>query len=415
MTRFKKLAVISAFVSILVVGCGEDTEKIDNFKSSQDIDKGNYQSVIDRSNNCTGLSGKEKENCLTNLGAAYFGLANFDLISLGQELLEIDTKDNLDDDAKSKEFNKVVMGKLLSDDLKGGIDCYNRVLADKKKKCNKKDIDVMTKGQKNACYAVNPILLKDSLGGDGGSDLDTTMNLETLVDFADVLEDAAPGLDADDLVSIINGDDEELPASKDINQNKVLDKLEATSCALKAYNAGATTNFNICKNDKKIIVEELKADVFKKDPYKNITSVKVTVANVNGNKNVFYRLIKKKNASKYTSVSVNVKVAVDEDLAIVSKSVDGKNTFYEPIAENGKLSTFDESITETLNDKDKFKQIALLTNAQEDDMSESEKIKKLQKEICGDNIINASTANCTKSGDNVTISEEAIFKYMQGD
>ena len=102
----KKIITTSLALLVLLSGCGDNgAEK--EFRISQNLDKGNYQEVINELGDCSSAS--SKSDCLLQLGSAYFGKAGFDTISLGQELagIENDGK-NLSDDDKSKKFTSII-------------------------------------------------------------------------------------------------------------------------------------------------------------------------------------------------------------------------------------------------------------------------------------------------------------------
>lgn len=412
----KNILGLSCISALLLIGCGTDSSKTQQFDVSYNLDKGNYQAVIDTLGDCSSYTGDEKNACLTNLGAAYFGKAGFDTISLAQELT------SLTEDEKDKEFNKIVFEKLLDENTKSGVNAFTQIIESNNNLtdavCTEANFDKETgaykgeeyKSLRNACYSISPILLSESLDYENNtSTSSTSATLNDVIAFKDVLKDAAPELNSEDLVNIIN--DENISANDDANNNNELDKVEATSCAIEAYGSGSFDG-SVCADDS-VTLTQLSTNVFSSSTdtnYHDIHSIKVDIGS-----NTFYRQIKDISGT-YTAVSVDTKSKVDETASTLSDNtlaLNGTTVLNKPLLENGSIKTLNDSILSTLNDEETFEKIALLTNA-EDDSSDSLKVESLQKDICDQNNNNDlyDDGLCTLGANGPVYTQEAVFAYM---
>ncbi|NQY20574.1 MAG: hypothetical protein HRT40_04575 [Campylobacteraceae bacterium] len=382
----KKIITTSLALLVLLSGCGDNgAEK--EFRISQNLDKGNYQEVINELGDCSSAS--SKSDCLLQLGSAYFGKAGFDTISLGQELagIENDGK-NLSDDDKSKKFTSIIFSKILNKNTEIGLEYFSQVLGNKKSYCSEaKYNSINDEAKKSACLSINPILLKDLLDDDKNNNKpkDTrTVSLQDVIKFKNVIQDAIPELTSDDLVAIVNGD-----SSSKVLLNK---KLDATKCALKAFDTTPPTSCNILST---------KMNIFTNSKYTGIHSVIVKV-----DETKYYREVKETTTpGKYTSITLDISKIVDSSVKTNTNKVDGEDNFYMPVlSKDGIVSTLSGSIESTLNNKESFKSIALLVNT-DDKVDDSTKVKKLEDDFC-------KNGGCTGTSGNLEISQEAVLAYI---
>jgi len=411
---------VVAGLGILFSGCGDDSSAAKKYNVEQWLDSGENQKVIDYLGDCSSYSGDAKTNCYLNVGAAYYGKAKFNLLDLADELLGID--DSLDDDAQSKEFNKIIFSKLDDPALKTGIKYYSKVVDGDDSVCNTKNYDSLKQKQKQACLAINPILYSDILDDDNENESENSVSIGDIIEFKDALQDAIPELKAEELVAIIDGDT--LDDTQDINNNDKLDSVEATKYALNVVALSKVWDGNDSVSSDFNRTVSYTNDALKD---KNITLVKVDVEATESNtgKNEFYRLVEFGNDYNTTLTTIPNIVCGDDNKQLSSASLSditstSGNTYLPcvKIKEDGTVTSFNDSVVNVLNDDDLLSSIALSSNSEDDEKTDDEKISEFKNDICDIN----GTASSTNQGlcevDNsgkITITQEAMIDYMSKD
>ncbi len=444
--------------AFLFVGCSDkSSDEAKAYDLKMALDKGDYDYVIRELGNCESESKTtaQKTSCynalssdeILDLGSAYFGKAGFDMISLGSDLIGID--DDLSDDDKSKEVTSIILRKLDNDNMKYGINAYKRLLPNSDDSiCTEANYDNLTDLQKQACVSMNPILLKDLVQNeDKTADEESTaaVSLEDIIAFKDVLKDAAPGIEIEDIVDIMNDDITAGTASeKDVNANGNLDNLEATSCSVSAVNNGDLT---ACASDSVTItvIDQDTNDTFSEYTGTVDLSGVILVKNVIASSSASYsdatkyRLIQEIGSTGvYTNLTQESGKYCDNTAteATSCTALDETSCFPCPLIEEGEVKTLNDTVTTILNDDDLLTSIAVSSDSENDSLTDAEKVAKLKTEMCGlepgedDNKTNwISNSNCSDStftgtlqaptsgtcscvSSELTISQDGLLDYM---
>ncbi|MCV6609057.1 MAG: hypothetical protein OIF32_12665 [Campylobacterales bacterium] len=455
------LSVIMA-LSFILVGCSDkDSTEAKEYEVKQALDKGNYHLVIREYGDCQNSSKttSEKADCLAkltnqqkmDLGAAYMGKAGYTLVDLGSDILGIEgTKEE-----KSKEVLKIIMRKLDDDGMDQGIQVFKSILTNNDTSvCTKTGYANLSQEQKQACVSVNPILLKELVEDDdgSGSTSSTAVSLEDVIKFKDVLKDAAPGIEIDDIVSIINDDVKSgAPSEKDVNGDGNLDTLEATQCVVKDYDTtGTLTCEGVTTASTTVTRKSVEGtSIFgSTSGFENVFLVKVIVPGGSFDDFTSYRLVQ-----KISGVDANTSLALEEnkycgaDTNVVSScSQVNPSTPCLPCPvkkSDGSGTTLVDTASSVLTG-DLLTSIAVSSDS-EGDLSDSEKTSKLQTEMCGltpgadsnktswisdsscqaapatdfktsleDTIENLANTNCDCKDGKIVVGQSGILNFMSG-
>jgi len=412
------LATVLA-VGTLFTGCGEDTKEADQYNVELWLDSGDNDKVINYLGDCSSYSG-DKIDCYLNLGAAYFGKAKFDMISLTKEFSDID--ENLDGSAKSKAFNKIIFKKLDDPSLQIGIDYYSKVVNEDTSKCNAKDYDSLSNIEKQACLSINPVLISDMTSDTKDKDKSANaISLAEIIAFKNVFQDAVPELQSEDLVTIMDGGI--LSVEKDVNQNNKLDSVEASNYALNVFAFGKVWDGNTTvSSDFNRTVSYTNAAL--KD--KTIKLAKMTiqpVAPATSSKQ-FYKLIEYGADFNTTLTTIPNMVCDNNNEVLKDKSLSNiTNTSansYLPCVKikNNKVSSLNDSVVNILNDDSLLTSIALSSKSSDDSKTDDVKVSEFKNNICDINGT-ASSSNQGKcevdANGKITITQDALVNYMNKD
>jgi len=404
-SRVKTITIIVVCIITLFSACGKNSKKTKSYDIEKWLDNGENQKVINALGDCSSYSGNAKDECYLNLGAAYFGKANFDMVNLSKEFSNID--DNLSDDNKSKEFNKIVFKKLDDPSLKDGLKYYKYVVDNNDSICNEKDYNTLSKNKKQACLSINPLLISKILNNKGNinnvNKSEVSVSLNQIIDFKDVIKNAAPEIQSEDLVSIISGDN--LSSQKDANGNNILDSVEATSIVLDYINNGNNSIY--------ISQSSIKTDVYINNKLINVDFYKLNFGN---NKN-YYRLTQKiNNTSVYTILTTVANEICDKNNSIIKNlniTIDGSN--YLPcvkLKDDGNITSLNDSVVNILNNDDLINSIALASSSENNNKTDKKIIDDFKIDICDG--VNDNESLCTGSivDGNLTITQDALIQFM---
>ncbi|MEA3513768.1 MAG: hypothetical protein U9R37_09225, partial [Campylobacterota bacterium] len=176
----KTIAVSLVAATLLFTGCDEDTDEANQYDAEYQIDKKNYSAALALLND--GCAGYGEVECNMLKGSAYMGMAGYDFISIGKDLVTIDGNDDKypTDDDKTRALNEVVFDTLFDDNMKTGIEYYKMAFTgdNNATHCNGDDYDSLSTIEKDICLAINPILLQEIVG-DEDTKTEATVDLET--------------------------------------------------------------------------------------------------------------------------------------------------------------------------------------------------------------------------------------------
>jgi len=419
----KSLVVPSALaLSLLMTGCGgtfgdDTTDEAKKYEVATAIDGGNYDKAISMlEKDCAGYN---YEDCQLQLGTAYLAKAGYDITTIGTEMFEIDANDDpsLTQADKDKQLTTVLLSKMLDDNMELGVNVLKSGLLDNNtSQCTPARYGSMTSIQKQACLAVNPMMLKDLMGDvDLNTTDDNVVSLELIIAFADVAESIMPGMEVDEFVAIINGGSD-LDPIYDVNGNGEVDSVEITECAIKAYNSSDLTVCAAGVDDDKNI--SLTPTI----PFPNLKSLgsygdyNVTIAEVDGTASGLTNKIQVRLltmlAGTHTTVSTTDKF-IDGSGAYVATCVVpdlGTTCFPEPVLNNGVPATAADAIVEILNDDNLLNTIASTTGSESGTTSTD-----LREEICYADYPTNTINNCDVVGGELVIKQDAFLAYSSRD
>ncbi|MEA3513767.1 MAG: hypothetical protein U9R37_09220, partial [Campylobacterota bacterium] len=266
------------------------------------------------------------------------------------------------------------------------------------------DYDSLSTIEKDICLAINPILLQEIVG-DEDTKTEATVDLETVLEFKDVMEAAIPGLTTSDMVQIISGGTSELD-EKDLNNNEITDELDVTNCVVNAINSSDTiaqscSDFNV--------IDESNVTIDGNDYTRVILSI-TGIVDGNSTTNQFYRLIQT-GAVNTTITTTENNVTADGNITNCNYYIDLSTCYPEPKTnDDGDVTTFSDTVVDILNNDTLLSSMAVLSDEGDATQTEEEKIDDFKEDIC-DGSSGTSTTCDTVDGE-LVITQDAILDYM---
>lgn len=363
--------------ALFFVSC-KDSQNAKEYDIQKALDKGNYDLVINALGDCSNKdTAAQKTQCYTSLsnkqkmdlGAAYYGKSGFTLIDLATDLA---------DKQDSQSITRAVFKRLLDPNMQKGIDTYKQIMPSASdESCNYTAYKTLSAEQKQACLALNPILLKDLINGSETTTSSVTVSLENIVKFNNVLKTASPELSADALVAVIAKGD--LPEKDDVNTNKTPDSIEATICAV---NKTRTCDAGISQDSYEKIF-----DTSTNTNLQDINLTKITVTSKTDLPDaIFYRLVKKDKATTFLTTVSTIEGKFCDEKAVVkncSKISDTDKCYPCPnIGENDKPKDLTNTVTTILQDEKLIESIALAQDS-ESSKTSTKKVEEFKTKVCG--------------------------------
>jgi hypothetical protein len=412
----KMFLPVSFSVVLLLTGCGgtigdEDTDEARQYEAQMALDSGNYDRAIALL--LDGCAGYGYEACQLQLGSAYLGKAGMDIISLGKDLVRIDGNDSWTDAQKDTQTMTVLFDIIFDDSVAQAAAIYKNLLPLDGAECNSVSYPLLTGVQKQACLAINPILLQELLADDDTAQTETLpVDIATLAEFRDVLDAVIPGITTEEIVSIL--DDSDPDQSKDVNNNTDIDSMEATECAITSYNDNNNSGFSAyaCLTpDISVLAYDLNEADFT-DINETIYAVRVEVNSSTAYADVnFTRLVTPVTAGVYTSVTTDGFCTT----AGVTCTQGDAGCYPCPVVTDGQLETLNTTVVDVLNDDTLLTSIAVLSDSN-DSLTSEEKVDNFTNDVC--NV--TGTAGPSNYGDctwdategELVISQDALLDYM---
>lgn len=412
------LPVSVSFV-LLLSGCGgtigdKETDEAKQYEAQMALDQGDWNKAIAMlEKDCAGYN---YSDCQLNLGSAYMGKAGMDIIYLGENLIKIDANSTTDAERDTQTMT-LLFDIIFNEAVAQGAAIYKNLLPLSGAECNSVSYDLLTDTQKQACISVNPILLQELLADDDTAQNETlSVDIETIAEFKDVLGAVIPGITTSEIVSIL--DDSTPDATKDINNNSDIDSMEATDCAIKAYNVGGNTNFtdtNCISGEPSVSATDLGTIAFTHADYSGITIYGVDV-NVSGAATSqadanFTRLVTETaSAGIYTSVTTSGYCGLDGETTCTAGSA---NCYPCPVVdEDGNLETLSGTVTDVLNNDALLTSIAIMSDSDETKTSD-EKVTDFKEEVCYADYPTNTVYVCEPGTESdPVISQDALLEYM---
>lgn len=409
----KMLVPASLSAALLFTGCGgtlgdKTTDEAKKYEVAMALDKADYDKAIALlQKDCAGYSYAE---CQINLGSAYMGKAGMDIISLGSKLIIIDKNTTASDTQKDTQIMTVLFDIITDRSVALGAAEYKKVLPDQNGSlCNSTYYASLSSYERQACIAINPILLQEITAKDTANQETLAVDISTIGQFKDVLSAVIPGITTSEIVSILGSGT--LDAGKDINNNGDIDSMEATDCAIKAYNAVGNSNFtdyNCIGGEPTVSATDLGTIAFTHADYSSETiyGIDVNVSNGSIDSNFTRLVVETATAGVYTSVTTSGYCALDGTTACA----EGSSGCYPcPVVDtNGNLETLSGTVTTVLNNDNLLTSIALMSDSNTSKTSD-QKVTDFKNDVCYDN---TNTFICDGTPSAPVITQSALLDYM---
>lgn len=209
----------------LFSGCEIDTDESKRYEVLKLLDDGEFESALAELGSCDDGAFTEEE-CHLNRGMAYFGLAGYDITSIGEDLYGAYSDDNLSEDEQSRKIVSLVFDRFRGINMALGVQEYKKVLYMNsllEVNCNSLNFKNLKTYSQQACIALNPVLLLEVID-DKESD-DYSVDLEDLLDIERSVRGIAPNISSDEMADVLNGDIENLSENSK-------NELDATQCVI---------------------------------------------------------------------------------------------------------------------------------------------------------------------------------------
>ncbi len=209
----------------LFLSCEKDGDKEKEYEVSQLLDKGQFRKALEKLGDCSS-SAWTKEECYTNRGAAYYGIAGYDITNMGEALYRIYTNDSLSTTEKNIKMTAQILSTFKGKYIILGVAEYHKVLelyGLSKKDCNSKKFRKLSTFPQQACIAINPILLVEVM--DNKFRNPYSASIEDLADIHDSVRGIVPNISDEELASVLNGKTENISPETE-------NELDATSCVI---------------------------------------------------------------------------------------------------------------------------------------------------------------------------------------
>ena len=354
----------------LFLSCEKDGDKEKEYEVSQLLDKGQFRKALEKLGDCSS-SAWTKEECYTNRGAAYYGLAGYDITNMGEALYRIYTS-NISSTQKNIEMTAQILSTFQGEYITLGVAEYHKVLnlyGLSDKDCNSKEFKRLPTFPQQACIAINPVLLVTVI--DNKFSNPYSANIKDLAEIHDAVKGVVPNISDEEMASVLNGKVENISPDTE-------NELDATSCVI---TPSTCSDFGMSE-----------PELYGK--YENLNIYKIS--KIDGSFTTL-KLVDERNSV----VLVKPDSYIYEDNSSCSKEE------YEKFDRNHLCfpQPTDETLTskgvEQLNSDDDFKtSVASMIYIGDDTKSSEVKKNKLMTEICG-------YPNCEAS-------ESDVIKYLQG-
>ena len=360
-------------ILFLFIACEIDTKESNRYEVLQLIDNGKFDLALDKLGNCNDSKGFSEEECHLNRGMSYFGLAGYDITSVGEELYKTYSDNETTSDEKSIKVIAILFDRFKGENIENGVSEYKLALNSSsvdKSVCNLTDFANLSTNQQQSCISINPILLLDIIDEAKVGDNLLSIDLQDLVDIEKSVRGIAPNISSEDMAYLLSNDLEKT------SQN-TQDEIDATQC---------------------LIIED------------SCTAVGFRTAEKVGNYNNFEIWKLKKFNNSFTTLKLTDNDSVlllEENSYITQKEVvcleidyqkyDG-NCFPKPVKTD---TTLTSNIVDKLNDDDNFRNsIALILNVGDDETSETEQVDQFMIDIC-------DSSDCE-------VTEKNLIQYFNG-
>jgi len=221
-----RFILILSISLLLFSGCKKETDKSKRYEVLKLLDNGDFNKALKELGDCNKNQSFTEDECHLNRGMAYFGLAGYDITSIGEELYSIYINHQLSKKEQSKKITSILFNRFKGVNIGLGIREYKKALYlnDKSEaNCNSFQFKNLEVYSQQACIALNPVLLLEVI--DGTTSDNHSVDLEELLDIDKSVRGIIPDISNDEMASVLNGDIDNL---SDNSKNE----LDATQCVI---------------------------------------------------------------------------------------------------------------------------------------------------------------------------------------
>jgi hypothetical protein len=200
---------------IFLAGCENETTESIQYEIIRDIDSGNYQAALNKLGDCETSSVFSKDECYVNRGMAYFGLAGYDITTIGEEIYDIYSDDSKSDDIKNIEIATKLLERFDNDYIRLGTREYKNALASRGKSrddCTARKFRQLDEIEQQACIAINPIMTLYVMDDDFTST--QPVDMDELVRIYEITVGVSPELTPEDIAKLLNDQYDDLDEHK---------------------------------------------------------------------------------------------------------------------------------------------------------------------------------------------------------
>ena len=345
--------------------CEIDTKDSNRYQISQDLDKGNFQTVLENLD-CNNLNGFTKEECHINRGMAFFGLAGYDITSIGEDMFKTYSDKNISETERTIKITSILLDRFRNPYISQGINEYKFALEiynKDKSDCKAENFSELSENEQQSCIAINPILLLNVLDNSENTN-SASVDLQDLIDVEKSIRGIAPNISSEEIANMLNN-------NFDKTSSETQSQIDATQCLIET---------SLCQNlgfKNPLKIGEYQDFQIWRLSKPNFKTLKLT--------------------NNFGSI-----VLVEENKYITPKSESCSKNEYQKYSNQcfPKPSENNETLTSILVDKlnqDEFKtSIALMLNIGDTNTDEQKQVNDFMIELCGSSDCEVSETNLVK-------------------
>jgi hypothetical protein len=237
-------------ITLLFSNCGEESNESKRYDVLTLLDSGDFSSALNKIGDCeTNSFFESKSECYLNRGMAYFGLANYDITSVGEDIYSIYIDKSLDDENRTREIMTLIFNKFKGLNMSLGLKEYKKVLyfyEENQSICTSVNFETLNDYSQQACIAINPVLLLNVINDDKSDN--AIVDLEDLIELENSIRGVFPDLTDRELIDILNGDRDSLSTSSQSELEFSLCLISDSNCdGIDKSQVSTFENFNIWK------------------------------------------------------------------------------------------------------------------------------------------------------------------------
>jgi hypothetical protein len=364
----KRIFILMSAMLLLFSGCEKETAEGKRYEVERLLDDGKFSEALDELKDCGDGSFSDDE-CHLNRGVAYFGLADYDLIYMGEDLYDA-YSDDANESVQSRNVMSIIIDRFKNEEIEQGIAEFKTVLTlnnHTSLDCNQHQFKNLSIYPQQSCLAINPILLLEMLDSESSDDL-KSVDLEDIIAMERTVRGVIPNISSDDMASILSGDTSSVEPRSQF-------ELDVTECIINKDTAP-----EVC-SESQLSIPQYISDY---NEYKiwrvsnsNFTTLKLTI----------------------DSEGRDAIALVKEDSYINSNGASCSSSDYHSSYDG---SCFPEPTNDTLasksvdklnSDEEFLNSVAMMVNVGDDEKSSDEQVESFKTDVCGSSDCNFTESN----------------------